>query len=269
MPNPCHTAQFHRVDARAVLCLAGRRCVVIVAPHPDDETLGCGLLIARAARAGARVAVVALTDGQASHPGSQRWPAAALGRLRRAELRRAMARLGAGAARCVFLGWPDGQVVHHGKALALRRVLRSLDPGVVIAASPADHHQDHQAGWALTCLALRGTGVPLIAYAVWSRTGGGAAARDPAKAAKRWAIAAHRSQTTDYIADDPRGFTLSPAVLATLIGEAENFTSSSHRDTRGLRVLSKIGQCGQQPHSRREDGFVPSLSVSRQTRLAV
>lgn len=235
MSNRCHSVLFRRLDARAVLRLAGRRCVVIVAPHPDDETLGCGLLIARAARAGARVAAVALTDGQASHPGSQRWPAAALGQLRRAELRRAMARLGAGAARCVFLGWPDGQVARCGKTLALRRVLRSLDPGVVIAASPADHHQDHKAGWALTCAALRGTGVPLIAYAVWSRTGGGSAVRDPAKAAKRWAVAAHRSQTSDYIADDPQGFTLSPAVLATLVDDAENFRSLQ-RDTRGLRL---------------------------------
>ncbi len=235
MPNPCHNAQFRRLDARAVLGLAGGRCIVIVAPHPDDETLGCGLLIARAARAGARVAAIALTDGQASHPGSRRWPAAALGRLRRAELRRAMARLGAIAARCVFLGWRDGQVAYSGKALALRRVLQSLDPGVVIAASPADHHQDHQAGWALTCAALRGTGVPLIAYAVWSRTGGGSAMRDPAKSAKRWAVAAHRSQTSDYIADDPQGFKLSPAVLAALVGEAENFTSS-RRGTRGFRL---------------------------------
>lgn len=227
MPNPCHTALFRRLDARAVLRLAGRRRIVIVAPHPDDETLGCGLLIARAARAGVRVAAVALTDGQASHPGSRRWPAAALGRLRRAELRRAMARLGAGTARCAFLGWPDGHVAQRGKALALRRVLQSLDAGIVLAASPADHHQDHKAGWALTCAALRGTGVPLIAYAVWSRTGGGGpVVRDPAKAAKRWAVAAHRSQTSDYIADDPQGFTLSPAVLATLVGEAEHFTSS-------------------------------------------
>ncbi|MEN2787272.1 PIG-L deacetylase family protein [Sphingomonas qilianensis] len=232
MPNPRHSALFRQTSAQAVLRLAGRRCIVVVAPHPDDETLGCGLLIARATRAGARIAVVALTDGQASHPGSRRWPAAALGRLRRAELRRAMARLGAAAARCVYLGWPDGQVAQRGKVGALRRVLQSLDPGVVIAASPADHHPDHKAGWARTRAALRGTGVPLVAYAVWSRTtGGGPAARDPGKAAKRWAIAAHRSQTSDYIADDPQGFTLSPAVLAALVDEAERFTLAS-RGTR-------------------------------------
>ncbi len=98
MTNPRHSALFRPLDAAAVLRLARGQRIVVVAPHPDDETLGCGLLIARAARAGVPLAVVALTDGQASHPESKRWPATALGRLRRAELRRAMARPGAGAA---------------------------------------------------------------------------------------------------------------------------------------------------------------------------
>lgn len=239
MSNPCRSALFRRSDAQAILRLAGSRRIIVVAPHPDDETLGCGMLIARAARDGARVAVVALTDGQASHPNSRRWPATALGRLRRAELRRAMARLGAGASRLVFLGWPDGQVARRGKALALRRMLQALDPGVVIAASPNDHHMDHKAGWALVRDALRGTGVPLFAYAVWSRTGGGPPARNPAMAAKRWAVAAHRSQTSDYIADDPQGFILPPGVLAVLVGGAEQFTSASNVLNAGSKSCAK------------------------------
>lgn len=60
------------LDAAAIIRAVGTRRLVIVAPHPDDETLGCGLLIAAAVRAGVRVAVIALTDGQASHPGSRR-----------------------------------------------------------------------------------------------------------------------------------------------------------------------------------------------------
>lgn len=225
MPNPRRSPLFRTIDASRAIGLAGGRRIVIVAPHPDDETLGCGLLIARAARMGVPVGVVALTDGEASHPNSQRWPATALARVRRAELRRAMARLGAGAARCVFIGWPDGGVARYGRVEVLRRALRPLNPGLVLAASPADHHPDHKAGWTLTRAALRGTGIPLIAYAVWSRTGvKGPMARDPARSAKRWAIAAHRSQTSDYIADDPLGFTLSPAVLAALVGQAERLS---------------------------------------------
>lgn len=201
---------------------------MVIAPHPDDETLGCGLLIAQAARSRHKLAVVTLTDGQASHPGSRRWPPAVLGRLRRLETRWALARLGAGTVPRRFLGWPDGQVATYGRAQQLSGILRALRPGVVLAASPADHHLDHQAGWRLTQAALRGTRVPLVAYAVWSRVGsGGVRARDLGEAAKRRAILAHRSQTSDYIADDPQGFTLSPAVLAALVGEAERFTTSA------------------------------------------
>lgn len=224
MSNPRQPALFRRIDAQRIIRRAGRRRIVIVAPHPDDETLGCGLLIARAMRAGERVAVVALTDGQASHPRSQRWPPAMLGRLRRAELRRAVGRLGAQTAHIHFLGWADGEVAQRGFVRPLRRMLRSLDPGIVLAASPADHHPDHKAGWDLARRALHGTGVPLIAYAVWARaSAGGPRARDRGLGSKRWAIAAHRSQTSDYIADDLQGFTLSNAVLAALVGEQEAF----------------------------------------------
>ena len=148
-------------------------------------------------------------------------------------MRRALARLGAGRARCCFIGWPDGDVQRSGRAPNLRRTLRLLKPGIVLAASPMDHHADHKAGWALASAALRGTHIPLFAYAVWSRSdGSGKSAHDLGVGVKRWAIAAHRSQTTDYVADDPQGFTLSPKVLATLVSESEFFAvfrGSTHR----------------------------------------
>lgn len=224
MSNLCQSALFRRCAAADVIRLARGKRIVIIAPHPDDETLGCGLLIAKAARAGLPVAVVALTDGQASHTNSRRWPPKLLGMLRRAELRRAMARLGAGSARYVFMHWRDGEVAQSGQARQLRGSLRALDPGVILAASPCDHHPDHKAGWTLTRQALSATPIPLIAYAVWSRVDSkGPAGRDPSIAAKRWAIAAHRSQSSDYIADDPQGFTLSAGVLKSLVAESERF----------------------------------------------
>jgi LmbE family N-acetylglucosaminyl deacetylase len=221
-----------RVDAAAIIRAAGTRRLVVVAPHPDDETLGCGQLIAAAVRAGVRVAVIVLTGGEASHPGSRRWPSAALGRLRRAELRRALARLGAGGVAVRAMGWRDGHVAADGSALALRRVLTGLGAGAVVAASPRDHHPDHQAAWRLSTAATRG-GVALFSYAVWSRVGAGGPrararirARTRDRARKNWAVRAHRSQASDYIADDPSGFRLSAGDLASLTGEAEVFTTA-------------------------------------------
>ncbi len=222
MTNPRPRAAF-RVDAAAIIRAAGRRTLVIVAPHPDDETLGCGRLITAAVRAGVRVAVVALTDGDASHPGSRRWPPAALAGVRRAELRRALARLGAGAAAVRHLHWPDGRVATSGTALALRRTLVALGPGAVVAASPRDHHPDHQAGWRLSAAATRGSGVRLFSYAVWSRVDSSPRAFDPGR--KRWAARAHRSQVGGYIADDPAGFRLTAGELARFTGGAEAFAA--------------------------------------------
>ncbi|RKJ98019.1 PIG-L family deacetylase, partial [Pseudoroseomonas wenyumeiae] len=68
--------------------------LVVLAPHPDDESLGCGGLLAAAAQAGRAVAVVFVSDGGASHPRSRRYPRLALRRLREAEALAALAALG-------------------------------------------------------------------------------------------------------------------------------------------------------------------------------
>lgn len=241
MTNPPSRTAFPAVDAATIIRAAGTRRLVIVAPHPDDETLGCGLLIAAAVRAGVRVAVIALTDGQASHT-SVRWPPAALGRLRRGELRRALARLGAGGAAVRFMGWHDGSVASEGHALALRRVLTGLNAGVVVAASPRDHHPDHQAGWALSRDATRGSSVPLVSYAVWSRLDAGSPRAYRDVAAKRWAVRAHRSQVSGYIADDPRGFRLTASHLARFTGEAEVFATTRRSALRPTRSAASPGR---------------------------
>lgn len=211
--------------------LRGGQRVVILAPHPDDETIGCGRLIAALARRRVPLAVVALTDGQASHPGSRRFPPAALAKLRRAELRRALARLGAARAAVRFAGWRDGALAADGDSLRLRALLRALRAGAVLAASPRDHHPDHQAGWALARAATRGGRAPLAAYAVWSRLDDGVRDIAPHGAAKRWALAAHRSQLGGLIDDAPGGFALTPAQARRFARDAERFERATKPST--------------------------------------
>jgi len=104
-------------DAPALPRIGSATSLLIVSPHPDDETLCCGGVIQRVVRAGGRVTVVWLTSGDAartdlilmSHsllPG----PAVArvLGTQRMGEARIATARLGVSAAGQLFLGYPDG-----------------------------------------------------------------------------------------------------------------------------------------------------------------
>jgi LmbE family N-acetylglucosaminyl deacetylase len=70
------------------------RPFIVIAPHPDDESLACGGLIADACRQGLRGKVVIVSDGAGSHPNSKTYPADRLRSLREEEARQAAAELG-------------------------------------------------------------------------------------------------------------------------------------------------------------------------------
>ena len=130
----------------------GDRWLVAVA-HPDDETFGCGSVIARAAALGAEVTVVSATAGEAGEavPGSV--DGADLGSVRSAELRRAAERLG--VRRVELLGYRDsgfdGDLAEGALcaapvdevADALTALLRELEPQVLLVLDGSDGHRDH------------------------------------------------------------------------------------------------------------------------------
>jgi LmbE family N-acetylglucosaminyl deacetylase len=82
--------------------------LVIVSPHPDDEILGAGGLIASYAQTGRRITLISVTDGEAAFP---EWEG--LAKVRRGELESALNCLGASMVRVVRLGLPDGDVCLH------------------------------------------------------------------------------------------------------------------------------------------------------------
>src|ERR1700712_473320 len=90
---------------------------VVVAPHPDDEILAVGGLLAHLARVGTPVLIVAVTDGTASHVGSTEWPVERLVRERPIESRTALHRLGVDTEP-VRLGLPDGRIEGYRELLA-------------------------------------------------------------------------------------------------------------------------------------------------------
>ena len=106
--------------------LSGREKIVVLAPHPDDETLGCGGLLARAF-AGAGAHVVCVTDGSASHPASREWPPVRLAEMRRGELIEAIEILGGGAADLTWLGHPDSRLHEVSAADILPPLTAAID----------------------------------------------------------------------------------------------------------------------------------------------
>src|ERR1700744_3098512 len=81
--------------------IGGGTCLVL-APHPDDESLGCGGLIAACVAAGRMPLVAILTDGVGSHPNSRTYPPDRLREVRTQEVRQAVGFLGLPPDRIVF-----------------------------------------------------------------------------------------------------------------------------------------------------------------------
>jgi LmbE family N-acetylglucosaminyl deacetylase len=142
--------------------------IVVVAAHPDDETLGFGAAAATLADRGVRVQVVAVSDGGASHPHLTPLQSCHLARTRRAELRTAARVLGVPAPIC--LGLPDGELSDHQDRLTdlLSDLLAAL-PGQTWCAANwrGDGHPDHEAVGRAAAVATARIGSVLLEYPVW------------------------------------------------------------------------------------------------------
>lgn len=121
------------------------RSALVLAPHFDDEVLGCGGLVAQLASAGSVVRVLFLTDGRGGVGASE---AEAYGKRRLEEARAAARALGVQGLDCLDL--PDGNLAQNLEAAAsgVRRALWSQRPDLVLVPSPLEVTADHRAAFA-------------------------------------------------------------------------------------------------------------------------
>jgi LmbE family N-acetylglucosaminyl deacetylase len=213
---------------------------LVVAPHPDDESLGCGGFIAESCARGRPPVVVVMTDGTASHPSSPSYPPDRLRALRENETRAALSMLGLSWERLHFMRLRDSAMPLGGRpfdlaAAELRRVILDYRCKTIFAPWLHDPHCDHETTQLMVRVAVKSLSIPVYSYPVWGWLLPPAQllAADTIEGwrlnitvhldRKRRAIASHRSQYSDLINDDPKGFRLPSELLSTFERPYETF----------------------------------------------
>ncbi len=182
--------------------------LIVVAAHPDDESLGAAGLLATAAARGIPVDLLVVTDGEGSHPDSPTHGPATLALMRRRELYEA-ARIVGLVGEPIFLGLPDGGTEEYRDAVsaALRETLDAAAGRRVLVLSPwrGDGHRDHRVVGEIVEQVCAARGVRSRAFPIWLWHWGGPddvpwdrverlVLEPRAREAKTRALDAHRSQ---------------------------------------------------------------------------
>jgi LmbE family N-acetylglucosaminyl deacetylase len=137
--------------------------IVVVSPHPDDETLGVGGLIAMAIDQTLPVVVLSVTNGEAAYACEN------LAAVRRGELAEALACLGEGRSIAHhYLDLPDGRI--EGREIELRNIIRHfLVPGdLVLCPLVDDGHSDHTATATAATEAAHQVGAHVRCFPIWA-----------------------------------------------------------------------------------------------------
>jgi LmbE family N-acetylglucosaminyl deacetylase len=218
---------------------------LVIAPHPDDESLGCGALIANLRDLAIGVYVIFTTDGSMSHPHSRNTSSAARCKMREQEAVNALGILGVEESRITFLRGKDsalpalGEKGFQGFVAQMVGIIDQVQPELVLVPYEFDPHRDHRASWQITVAALeKYPRTELWQYLIWLYTLGDASDVEPItnipggiqyltvgkqKDKKKIAIAQHKSQLSHDLFDDPEGFILLDDVLQNFYGDKEYY----------------------------------------------
>lgn len=165
--EPAHLEAWRPRQDVATAWRPGRAPMVVVVPHPDDETLGVGGLIRQQCAMGVEVTVVAVTDGDAAYDPSGD---AELAVRRAAEQNAALDRLGIAPRRRHRLHLPDSRVDRFEAEVAdaLCDAVGAAGPGaVLVAPGELDVHPDHEAVGRAAVRAADRLHCVLISYYFW------------------------------------------------------------------------------------------------------
>ena len=219
------------------------RPVLVIAPHPDDEVIGCGGMILRSLAVGIAPAIAIVTDGSGSHPNSMKFPPPAVKALRMQEARQAAAELGLPPDRLHFLDYRDSVAPHDGPDFdrGVERLIglaAQYDCRVICAPWRLDPHGDHLAVHKMAVRVAEALGVRHLSYPVWGwmlpgdqelgavDISGSRLDIVDLLGRKRQALQAHATQYAGIIDDDPTGFQLTDDILNRFIQPFEVYLNN-------------------------------------------
>jgi N-acetylglucosamine malate deacetylase 1 len=188
--------------------------VMIFAPHPDDDLIGCGGSIARHVKEGSKVTIVYMTSGDA---GSLKYTKEELGGIREKEAKNAAKIID--VSDLVFLRIPDGYIEYNRDSIVkLVNLIRKARPDVIYLPHKLDDSKDHKVTYELVTEAIRRAGGPwfqeckgepwavktILGYEVWTPLQEISYVEDITKfiELKITALEQHKSQTQDIKYDE-------------------------------------------------------------------
>ena len=147
---------------------------MVFSPHQDDETFGCGGMIAYKRKQGIKVRVIFLTDGRGSHgldPNIQNQ----IIQIRQQESLKALEILGVEPSEIYFLDKQDGSLsnlnITDKKQIITQiiKLLKDYQPGEVYVPHFKDCHRDHEATYLFVKEAIDQSDikVKLLQYPIW------------------------------------------------------------------------------------------------------
>jgi N-acetylglucosamine malate deacetylase 1 len=223
--------------------MADSRNILVIAPHPDDESIGCGGTLCRHTLRGDRVAAVFLTSGEL---GLKHLSCEEAWRVREGEAEAAAEVLG--LADLAFLRHPDwfvGEGVDEAAAL-LRPVLTREAPQSIYLPHGREWHPDHRAALVVVRAACRDSGIPapdLLTYEVWTPLSEYDQVTDitPVMARKLRAVRCYRSQLAGFHYDRAvRGLNQYRGALAAQCRYAEVFRYAALAEPRRGRADKQV-----------------------------
>jgi LmbE family N-acetylglucosaminyl deacetylase len=249
---------FKTAPVANLIDLTQGKPIIIIAPHSDDETLGCGGLIALCAKANINVTVVVMTDGVGSHPNSTKYGLEARRDLRELEVRTALDELGAHNANIIYFRKQDGYLKSDDEDS--KRILSVMEQlidksgcGSVFVTWGADPHPDHLASYEIMVkLSYSYPELLFFAYPIWALTlrenkrilfSHEKAVRleiRQVRNIKRKAIQCFKTQVSGLIDDDPEGFQLTDKHIELFCSDFEIFIEFCANQESRISCLSSV-----------------------------